>query len=206
MTIRCGVCKLPAEKLDAVNAALRRGDVSLQDVAERSGITKSSLHRHKAHMAPALVVIPAPAEPSVKPEVLRPAAPLSTEVLAAGAPGAACADMLAPGPPAPAASKARFLERIEMLWGESLDGLEASKEPVTLSKADGSCVTISAGDLRARAAFVREARSVLELQGEATGDLVKGQASNVIGGVMIVCPASAPNASEAPTVTIGVRR
>jgi hypothetical protein len=60
-----------------------------------------------------------------------------------------------------------------MLWTESLDGLEASKEPVTIKKPDGSEVEIPAGNLRARAGFLREARQVLELQGAATGDLVK---------------------------------
>lgn len=84
-------------------------------------------------------------------------------------------------------TKANLLERIEYLWNESLDGLEVSKEPIRITKPDGSTVELRASC--ARVGFIREARSVLELQGAATGELVKGQ-SNQIGQVVIVIPAT----------------
>jgi hypothetical protein len=84
-------------------------------------------------------------------------------------------------------TKANLLDRIEFLWTESLDGLEVSKEPITLIKPDGSTLELP-GDLRSRVGFLREARSVLELQGAATGELIKGQPTNPVG-ITIVMPA-----------------
>jgi hypothetical protein len=60
------------------------------------------------------------------------------------------------------------LERCELLWAESLDGLSAAKEAVTVSRADGSEVKLP-GDLRARAAFLREARGVVDLDSRLAG-------------------------------------
>jgi hypothetical protein len=94
-------------------------------------------------------------------------------------------------------SKAQLLERIELLWTESLEGLEVSKERIRINKPDGSSVEIP-GDLRARAGFVLEARSVLELQGEATGHLVKGQTGPTFA-IQIVVPAVVVDAAGNPT-------
>jgi hypothetical protein len=60
------------------------------------------------------------------------------------------------------------LQRIELLWSESIEGLEASKAEIKVHGRDGSEMTIP-GDLRARAAFLREGRGILELAGAATG-------------------------------------
>jgi hypothetical protein len=50
-----------------------------------------------------------------------------------------------------------------------MSGLEASKEAVQIEKPDGSIVEIR--DLRARASFIREARSVVGLSAEIGGEL-----------------------------------
>jgi hypothetical protein len=108
-------------------------------------------------------------------------------------PAAAAGETTAPRPTE--LSKAQLLERIELLWTESLEGLEASKEPITITRPNGSSLELP-GDLRARAGFVREARSVLELQGEATGHLVKGQTGPTFA-IQIVMPQPLVNAVDA---------
>ena len=161
--MRCSICKLPERKRAAVDAALAAGDVSLVAVSISSGLSKSALQRHSKHRA----------EPNNRPAVSPPPFVIEKPTSEVAVP-----------------TKESLLERIEFLWAESLDGLELSKEPITLTKADGSTTELP-GDLRARASFIREARSVLELQGAATGELIKGQ-PNQIGQVLIVVPARPP--------------
>jgi hypothetical protein len=169
--LRCSICTLPPEKRDAIDEALSSGTITLIEVAASSGISKSALQRHSKHLDPS-----APEEPkAIKQKELAP-------ILAPA--------QVTPAPqPDTAGTKVRLLERIEFLWNESLDGLALSKEPITVKKPDGTSLELP-GDLRARAGFIREARSVLELQGEVTGDFIKGQpfAGNI--QVQIVMPAS----------------
>lgn len=165
MTLRCSICRLPEQKRAAVDAALAAGDVSLIEVSASSGLSKSSLQRHSKH----LTGVQKPETPDPLPAVIQ--------------------DLVSE---APAPTKESLLERIELLWNESLDGLAVSKEPVTITKPDGTTLELP-GDLRARAGFIREARSVLELQGAASGELIKGQ-PNLIGGVWVVYPSPSPSA------------
>ncbi len=160
MTIRCGVCKLPLEKREAVEAALG-GDIALAEIAATSGISASSLSRHATrHMKNQ-------AQPRVtKPAVTKlPARPL-VPVTQAEVP----AEPLAVTDSLPAPTKDCLMNRLELLWNESLAGLEAAKESVVLTKSDGSRLEVP-GDLRSRAAFIREGRSVLEILGLASGEL-----------------------------------
>lgn len=173
--MRCSICKLPRAKRTAVDAALMAGDVSLAEVSVSSGISKSALQRHSKHLQ---------AVEKQNAETLLPA--IMGEPLK--------------HPPLP--TKETLLERIEYLWTESLDGLELSKVPITLTKADGT-ITELPGDLRARAGFIREARSVLELQGAATGELVRGQ-PNQVGQVVIVVPATSTGAQAAEFQVIDI--
>jgi hypothetical protein len=177
--MRCSICKLPERKRAAVDAALAAGDVSLVAVSVSSGLSKSALQRHSKHLA----------EPNNRPAV----SPLPFVI------EKPTSEVAVP-------TKESLLERIEFLWAESIDGLELSKEPITLRKPDGSSIELP-GDLRARVGFLREARSVLELQGAATGDLVRGQ-SNQIGQVVIVVPARPPSGEpiEFPIVDIAPGR
>jgi hypothetical protein len=158
--VRCSICKLPERKRAAVDAALAAGDVSLVAVSVSSGLSKSALQRHSKHLS----------EPNNRWAECPPPFVIEKPTSEVAVP-----------------TKESLLERIEFLWAESLDGLMVSKEAVTMTKPDGSTIELP-GDLRARAGFIREARSVLELQGAATGDLIRGQA-NQIGQVLIVCPA-----------------
>jgi hypothetical protein len=84
-------------------------------------------------------------------------------------------------------TREQLIERIEMLWGEGLDGLESSKEPIHITRPDGSTLELQ-GDLRARKGFIGELREILRLQGEATGDLVRGQSVEASFSVQIVVP------------------
>ena len=145
----------------------------------RLGISKSALQRHSKHLA------------------------IANKPNAEALPFAL---MREPLKPQPVPAKEALLERIEYLWKESLDGLEASKKPITMTKPDGSSIELPA-DLRSRVGFIREARSVLELQGAATGDLIKGQ-SNQIGQVVIVVPAKPPGGEpiEFPIIDISPGR
>jgi hypothetical protein len=177
--MRCSICKLPERKRAAVDAALASGDVSLVAVSVSSGLSKSALQRHSKHLQ---------AVEKTEADALSPAA------------------MREPLEQQPLPTKESLLDRIEYLWNESLDGLELSKEPITLRKPDGSSVELP-GDLRARVGFLREARSVLELQGAATGELIKGQPSQV-GQVIIVIPVRLPGgeAKEYPVIDIAPGR
>jgi transposase-like protein len=193
MMIRCTICKLEAEKRSAIDAALQ-GGLSLEEISRGCGISKSSLHRHSHHLKPASAVVPTTGEP--------PATPL--------APTASPGTVTEPSSPAAQApTRNQFLERIEFLWGESIEGLNDSKEPIVLHKADGSSIEIKGGDLKARPGFIREARQVLELQGEATGELVRGQPANQFAQIVIVCPVSqqlAPGDDGTVTIDIAPQR
>lgn len=52
MPRRCSVCEHP--QVEAINVALVNGD-ALRDVAGRYGLSKTALHRHKAHLPARLV-------------------------------------------------------------------------------------------------------------------------------------------------------
>lgn len=183
MTIRCSVCKSEPARLGAINAALAAG-VPLDEISRSSGITKSSLHRHAKH-------IPG-GEMNTAVTSGRPSAPVP-------APRGPLTPPLAPKPrPRPAApTKEELLERIELLWGESLEGLEAAKEPIRVTKPDGSSLELP-GDLRSRAAFIREARSVVELSAAVSGEL---NAPATSGATFVLIPIAIPMPSLAPLLS-----
>jgi hypothetical protein len=177
--IRCHVCLLDSEKLAAINDGLR-AQLPLAQLSEISGVSKSSLSRHTKHLderlptrspAPAIVRTP-PAAPAPPPA---PAAPSA---------------VAAPHTPACAIpSKETLLQRIEQLWAESIDGLEASKETIKVLKPNGESLEVP-GDLRSRVGFIREGRGVLELAGLATGHFQRGgEPSGAQVAIQIVCPA-----------------
>lgn len=188
MTIRCTVCRLGAGKRQAIDAALCSGHVSLAELETSSRISKSALQRHSKHINAPIVE----AQTVQDAAIAQAALPIAPQVLQS-APIAQLAPFAARE--SAETTKGRLLERIELLWNESIEGLEASKEPLVITKPNGSTIEVP-GDLRARAGFVREARKVLELQGEATGDLVSGQ-PNQIGNVIIVLPAPRPGSTPA---------
>ena len=186
---RCTVCRLEADRLNAIDAALRGGQMSLGEISSKTGITRSSLHRHRAHLpvAPDLVAIhqdrltpifspPVIAEPSAA----QPTGKFETHPQTA--------------------TKAELLDRLEYLWQESLAGLEASKEPIRVLKPTGEVVEIR-GDLRSRAGFIREGRSVLEMQGTVNGNLTVGSAGSAI---LIVLPVTSETSLSAPVIDIGL--
>ena len=213
MTIRCSICRLEPQKRAAIDAALSRGDISFQEVAERVGIHKSSIQRHAKHIKAPAAAAPTAEEFPPEPPAPVPPAPVPLAIRASAEPvhspetPAPVVEVIQPGadtPAQPSATKAKLLERIEGLWGEVVDGLRAAREPLRLTRKDGATVELPAGDLRARAAFVREGRGVLELSGQATGDL-KGAAVGPGCPVMIVIPAGLPRPEDIKTVMIGSR-
>jgi hypothetical protein len=172
----CRVCNLGQEDRAAIDEALQNG-VPLEQISRGCGISDSSLHRHfhrhvkadatKVSTGKADMKSPEPVRSSVSmPAVLEPIHEASLEK----------------------PTKQQLLERIEMLWGEGFDGLEATKEAIYLTRADGSKVELHAGDLRARKGFIGELREILRLQGEATGDLVRGQSVEANFAIQIVVP------------------
>lgn len=142
-----------------------------------SGFSKSSLHRHRQHLGALSLT-----EPAATRE-------LTTAVLDLGT----SPSLDAPTVRRRAARLGRdqLLSRIEMLWSESMSGLEAAKQPVIIKKPDGSIVEVP-GDLRARAGFIREGRELVKLQAEATGELVVGPAA----AIMIVLPTGTAEPDE----------
>ena len=187
MMTRCSICKLPHDRLAAIDGALRHGGVSLHEIANRSGLSKSSLHRHVKHvngvprgaaeptLAETRAVVPAPV-----PEL--------------------------PAKALPPASKAQLLQRVEFLWTETLEGLAAAKAPIHVNKPDGSIVELP-GDLGVRRAFISEARAVLELQGAANGTLVRGEGPTLQVQLVIGAPGQAPaTADDFGGATIDIRR
>ena len=173
---RCTVCQLAADRLNAIDTALRGGKMSLGEISSKTGLTRSCLHRHRQHL-PAVQDLPVVRQTSL----LSPAAVAETSE-------ARPIGNFEMHPQT--ATKAELLDRLEYLWQESLDGLQATKEPIRVVKPDGSIVEIP-GDLRSRPAFIREARSVLEMKATVNGDLTVGQAG---ASVMIVVPI--PRSSE----------
>jgi hypothetical protein len=106
----------------------------------------------------------------------------------------------------PTATRTQLLRRLELLWDEALDGLEASKEPVQVQKPDGSMVELP-GDLRARAAFIREARSVVGLSAEISGELAGPSIFVQVVVPGIGCPVSDPGEVEdGPIIDITPQR
>jgi hypothetical protein len=81
-------------------------------------------------------------------------------------------------------SRTQLLERVEMLWDEALDGLEAAKQPITVQRPDGTSMELQ-GDLRARAGFIRTARDVLHLGAELSGELA--QPATINADIFLVC-------------------
>ena len=51
LLVRCSICSLPTEKRQAVDAALSEEGASLGAIARQLGIAKSSVWRHKSHLA-----------------------------------------------------------------------------------------------------------------------------------------------------------
>jgi hypothetical protein len=154
---RCSICKLPAAQLAAINTALQ-SDISLHEVAQTSGLSKSSLHRHLKH---------AISGPAISPEPLPPATTEDAQAEIVAPPSAANVSRTI-------ATKEELLGRVEHLWSEALDGLEASKNPSWLNRPDGSRVEIPGGDLRARTGFLRVAADVLRLHCDTSGHFLKG--------------------------------
>jgi hypothetical protein len=180
MTIRCSVCKLDSAKRAAIDAALR-GNASLIEISAKCGISKSALQRHSKHLAgPYLVTKEAPVEAMTPDPAATPVSePVSAEI--------AKPEEQSIAAPTGELTKQSLLERLEHLWSESMDGLEAAKESVVITKPNGVSIEVP-GDLRARAAFVREGRQVLELQGEVSGAYSRGQPMQV-GVIQVVVPA-----------------
>lgn len=171
MIIRCSVCRLPADKRQAIDAALTSGQASLAEIGRVSKISVSALQRHHANHLN---------RPVGAAEALHTAIAPVQQLGAAGLP-------MPPQTPAsnPESTKDELLSKIRFLWGEALEGLDASKQSLTVTKPDGSTLEIP-GDLRARTGFIREARKIAELEGTINGDLEP--APNNINGVIIVLP------------------
>jgi hypothetical protein len=124
---------------------------------------------------------------------------------AAASPGASAAK---PEANPPTATRAQLLRRLELLWDEAMSGLEASKEPVQIEKPDGSIVELR--DLRARASFIREARSVVGLTAGVSGELAGPSifVQVVVPGIggPVPAPDDAADMLEGPVIDIVPRR
>lgn len=106
-----------------------------------------------------------------------------------------CANLIETDGPVP--TKRELLSRLEMLWTEATEGLQAAKEPITLKGPDGSDVEVKAGDLRAMSNFLREARQTLEMEGDWLGHFPSRQQGAVWGGgVVIVVPGRSPEVAN----------
>lgn len=177
-----------------IDEALRNA-VPLDEIARGCGIGRSSLDRHfHRHMSPdRSAAHPSDVAP-VRATERMPAAVAASE------------------PPVAETRKARptkqqLINRIEMLWGEGLDGLAVSKQPISVIRADGSQFQIP-GDLKARKGFLGELRELVRLQGEATGELVRGSVEANFA-IQIVMPTmtSVPSESgphDPPIIDIAV--
>jgi hypothetical protein len=161
MVTQCSVCKLDPERLKTINEALRNRTISLAEVAQKSRLTKSSLHRHSHHLDP-----------------------LERSITIDKADDGTDCDL----------TKREILSRIEILWRESMDGLAASKAPITLRQANGATVELKAGDLRTRAAFLREGRHTLEAAADWSGyprKIVSDRGDAMIQ-IVVPCPSQKP--------------
>jgi hypothetical protein len=168
MTIRCPICRLDPRKLEAINAALRSG-ASLEQISERSGLSKSSLHRHSKH-------IPDSGTPEPpKNEILAP--PKAAERW-----------------PAATRETRPLLDRVEQLWNEIEECMALAKEPITLRRPDGSTIELPC-DVRARASVIREGRGVLDLLGQVTGEFRQGTEPQNVTLIKVI---SLPKADDPP--------
>jgi hypothetical protein len=158
MTIRCTICRLEPEKQQAISTALQES-VPLQVISNRTGLSKSSIWRHSKHMAK---VGGQEKAPKAMPKVQTPVPAPQEPPLPAPAPKTP-----APEPLDPELKRQRAEGRLERLYNEAIEGLEASKEPVVLTKADGSVIEVR--DLRARAAFIRAGQGIVDSQAKLHG-------------------------------------
>ena len=157
--IRCTICRLTDGRRAGVDAALRDGRASLQEISSSSGLSRSSLHRHRQHIdriaASASNIAQPPTESlSVRQE----ASPIARvpQDITAQSPAARPSRDTDPAEQQ-RTTKEELLHRLQFLWEESLNGLKSSKEPIHIAKPDGSSVELP-GDLRARTGFIREGR------------------------------------------------
>jgi hypothetical protein len=140
----CKVCELDQDHRAAVDEALQ-SCVPLDTISRGCGIGRSSLHRHFHRHVKRDVTNGAP----------RSAAPMSmpgTEPVLSPA-SAATSLSSSVEPRVEGSTKQQLICRIEQLWAEGLDGLASSKEPIFVTRADGSTVELK-GDLRARKGFI----------------------------------------------------
>lgn len=183
---RCSICKLPPARKEAIDEALRNSQVSLGAIAEAVHISKSSLFRHRQHLRarpdaslrgergklPELSdeesVVPYAVSPEGDGNDARQACqPLTREVL---------------------------LQRLESLWNEAWAGVLECKEPLTIQR-DGKSHCLPP-DVRGRAAFLREGREILQLQGAAAGNLVAGPTA----AIFIVMPETSGQRTDSDCV------
>lgn len=197
--IRCKVCQLGSGRREVIDLALRSGQASLLEISASTGCSKSSLHRHRQHLVgppPGGVVRTVHNVPDGITTVVTEPREALPAIVAEDLPVApACENVASPRP----TTKAELLNRLEFLWRESLDGLEASKQPIRISKPDGSTIEVS-GDLRSRPAFIRESRHILELQAAANGDLAAGPTAPIL----IVMPSASATPSSDPSLVINL--
>ena len=172
MTGRCSVCQISSEERAAIDAALREG-ASLQVISNHTGVSKSSLWRHSKHLEGGKPTLPA------QKAVCTVARNENTSV-------------------SPSVALEQALNRNELLWNEALDGLEAAKQPIVVTRPDGSKLEVP-GDLRARAGFIRAGRDVLHLDSELRG-LLDPQARHVTVNVLQVI--MSPKEQEPDTIDI----
>ena len=183
MSRPCTVCRLPLDQQRVVDAALK-SEASLEQISDATGISRSTLHRHRHHSAHANLGGTTFGEDGsycndrslAAPSYSVPKALEQTEVAGLSI-------------QSPIATREQLLEKIEHLFHEAIEGLEATKQPIRLKKPDGSVIELP-GDLRVRPGFIREARECLSMLGAATGTLVAGPAS---GSVIIVMPEGQPS-------------
>ncbi len=187
---RCTVCQLQPSRLNAIDAALRAGKLSLGEISSKTGLTRSSLHRHRQHLQPAQELTAA------RDEALTPT-PATRDVSAVQP-----SRNIEPHPQP--ATKAELLQRLEYLWQESIDGLQETKKPIQVMKPNGEVVEI-AGDLRSRPGFLREARSILELKATVNGDLTAGSVGSAILIVLPVIHETSSNEQNTVNIALPAR-
>jgi hypothetical protein len=174
MTTRCSICRLDPRKLEAINAALRSG-ASLEQISERCGLSKSSLHRHSKHI----------------PDSGRPEPPKN---------GILAPPKAAERRPAVTREETRpLLERVEQLWNEIEECMALAKEPITLRRPDGSTIELPC-DVRARASVIREGRGVLDLLGHVTGEFRPGAEPQNVTLIKVIALPKADDPPRSPVV------
>lgn len=170
--IRCSICALSAEQHEALAEALRAG-VSLQAISDKTNLTKSSSWRHSRRldradgqakqnaMAPNPSTVPAAAPATMPAPKEQPTAVVPTTTKELDQP----VSNIVPAKPR---SREDTLAKLDYLWGDALDGLEASKKPLIVTKADGTEIEVP-GDLRCRAAFLNVATKIVQTGGRIHG-------------------------------------